>query len=93
MHFVETRTRIDNGYNFTLEFSLEMLLQQSLTTDEIHCVGQVSVNHSYVMRGEQIVGQNELYENPIQFIYVGGVDTTTGYDARKSDDLIGIMPG
>lgn len=89
MHFVETRTRVDNGKNFTMEFQLEMVVH-GLQASEVHCVGQISLNHSYIMRGEQIVGHNELHENPIQFIYLGGVDAE---NVKKSDDIIKILPG
>jgi hypothetical protein len=87
MHFVETRTRVDNGYNFTLEFNMELIVQR---INELHCVGQINVNQSYVMRGEQTLNLHGPHESPMQMLYLGGVGST---DAVRNDELIGILSG
>ncbi|CAL8074012.1 unnamed protein product [Orchesella dallaii] len=91
MHFVETRTRVDNGFNFTLEFRMEMIVQG---VNEVRCSAEVSVNQSYVMKGEQIVGRDGviLSMHPIETVYLGGVAPFNS-DAALNDDLVGILPG
>ncbi|ODN02982.1 Protein eyes shut [Orchesella cincta] len=91
MHFVETRTRVDNGFNFTLEFRMEMIVQG---VNEVRCSAEVSVNQSYVMKGEQIVGHDGviLSTHPIETVYLGGVAPFNS-DAALNDDLVGILPG
>ena len=88
MQFTETRTRIDNGYNFTLDFRMEMIIDG--VTNELHCFGKLSVNQSFVMSGEQLVGKGSLplFEN----IYVGGVDQKVSR-SEGNNELTTFLPG
>ncbi|CAG7836552.1 unnamed protein product [Allacma fusca] len=89
MHFVETRTRVDNGYNFTLSFRLQNTLEEN---GELRCTGEVSLNESYSMRGEQTVDIHALsvMEQPIKRVFLGGLDNPDSY---SNDDIIRITPG
>lgn len=92
MHFVETRTRVDNGFNFTLDFRMEMIVQG---VGQLRCSAEVSVNQSYIMKGEQIVGRDGAIvsaERPIETVFLGGVPPFH-VDAGSNDDLVGILPG
>jgi len=88
MHFVETRTKVDNGFNFTVEFNMELIVRGA---KELHCVGQVKVNDSYIMRGEQTLNLQGPHDNPMQMVYLGGVPASS--DAIRNDELIGIISG
>lgn len=91
MHFVETRTRVDNGYNFTLAFKMEMIVQGE---GQLRCSAEVSVNQSYIMKGEQILGRDGVIfaERPIETVFLGGVPPFH-LDAGINDDLVGVLPG
>lgn len=93
MRFVETRTRVDNGFNFTLDFKMEMIIQESSQ----RCFAEVNVNQSYVMKGEQVIGKDglaaTLAQRPIETVFIGGVPPRSQPDAIFTDDIFGILPG
>ena len=90
MHFVETRTRVDDGYNFTVSFRLENVVQED---GELRCIGQVSLNGSYSMRGEQVVDLHALkaLEQPTKTVFLGGLDEVHLHS--NNDDAARLVPG
>lgn len=91
MEFVETRSQVDDGYKFTLEFKLEMVLNGE---DEWRCTGRVSVNNSYVMSGEQIVtNKSVVQQQRLQVVFFGGVQAQEESRAADNNALSSILPG
>lgn len=92
MSFIETRTRIDNGYNFTLDLTMEMLLSEN---NEIHCSSRLTVNESYTMSGQQIVGkQSFVFKPSFEQMFLGGIDSDLKIRQKLlQDEVIGNSEG
>lgn len=95
MEFVETRTKVNNGFNFTLNLSIDVGIQQFANRTETYCLGKLSLNDSaFVMSGEQRLGQRSfpVFEN----LYLGGVETRMANGngmLDASSEAITFLPG